>query len=79
MVRIFKILIAFLLLAFLFWKVPVNDLVHLLENTSVDLIIYFLLISVLLIYISTLKWKVFLDKENKKISILKLYNLYLVG
>lgn len=79
MVRIFKILIAILLLAFLFWKVPVNDLVNLLENTSVDLIIYFLLISILLIYISTLKWKVFLDKENKKISILKLYNLYLVG
>lgn len=79
MIKVCKVIIAALLFSFLFWKVPLNQLVQLLTNTTPQLIIIFVFISVLLIYISTLKWKLFLEKEKKDISILKLYNLYLVG
>ena len=74
-----KYLICIALLLFLFSKVPVNDIISIVSKSNPVLLVYLFSISFLLIYISALKWKVFLEVGGQSVSILRLFTLYHVG
>lgn len=56
-----------------------DQLLAALTNLSLLNIFQLLLVSILLVAISSLKWKIFLDTAQRKLSFLKLFSLYLVG
>lgn len=77
--RILKSIIAALIVIFLIYKVGINDLIEQFSKLSLEAIIYLALLSVVLIYISAVKWQLFLKTFGEKISIIKLFCLYLIG
>ncbi len=56
-----------------------KELLKLLNNIDLEILIYFYLISVILIYISCLKWKSFLAVTGKQINTWRLFELYHLG
>ena len=74
-----KILFACLLIFLLLYQVGVAELINELSKISLAAVLYLVLISVLLIYISALKWKLFLEVFSHTVSVYKLFCLYLVG
>jgi uncharacterized protein (TIRG00374 family) len=77
--RIIKNIFALLLISVLLYVVDPASLWGALKNISLDLIFYLGLLSVLLIYVSALKWKMFLEAFGASISVFRLCSLYLVG
>lgn len=79
LIQISKYALTAVLFYFLFLQVPFTDLLKVLSGINFITIAYFYLISVLLIYISCLKWKAFLGPFRKTISAWKLFELYHLG
>lgn len=77
--KIFKNVLAFALVGFLLYKVGLADIWQQVSQITVPSIIYLMFISLVLVYISALKWKLFLEVYAEKVSIIKLFSLYLVG
>ena len=73
----YAFVIALFVLIFSF--VEMQPLLDALQHVTPGICIYLLLISVGLIYISALKWKLFLETFGSTASLLHLFNLYLVG
>lgn len=79
MIKLIKPIIAILIFVVLFYKVPLNSLIQILSNASFELVVFFVAISFVLIFVSTLKWKIFIELKNEKISFFLLYKLYILG
>ncbi len=77
--KFLKTIFAVLILAILVWTVNVHELAEALSHVTWLSAFNLLLISVLLIYISALKWKLFLDMAKQRVGIGELFNLYLLG
>jgi uncharacterized protein (TIRG00374 family) len=74
-----KTILAAALLAYVIYKAGAADVWGQFAQITVLSIIFLLFISVVLIYISALKWKMFLEVFAEQISLGKLLILYLVG
>lgn len=74
-----KYLIALIILALIFYQVGLAELWDQLSEVTLGSVIYLLLIGVLLIYISALKWQMFLEVFAERIPVIRLFLLYLVG
>jgi len=77
--RMLKTCLGILILGLLFLFVDVGQLFSNLSGLTPGIIVYLFLISILLIYISALKWQYFIESFKVKVSALKLFNLYLLG
>ena len=74
-----KAVFATAILCLLFYLVDLKELWLAFSNLTLPAIVNLLLISAILIYISALKWSYFLEAFSGRVSVLKLFNLYLVG
>jgi glycosyltransferase 2 family protein len=74
-----KGVIAAALIALLIYKVGLTDLFDTFLNVSIESIVYLLVISFILVLVSAIKWKLFLQSSGEKVSVFRLFNLYLVG
>ena len=77
--RIFQWLVAFTALGILFCFVDIDGLEEAFSNFTTSKLTLFLFISVILIYISSLKWQLFIETKGERISVLKLFILYILG
>jgi hypothetical protein len=74
-----KLIIAAGLLGYLFLKINWSLFLNALENANIVLIIIPALMAYLGVYISVLRWNIFLKNYGFEISKLKLYSLYSIG
>lgn len=74
-----KLIIAVVLLGYLFLKINWGLFLNSLESANIALIIISALMVYLGVYISILRWDVFLENYGFKINKLKLYSLYSIG
>ncbi|MBN8549814.1 MAG: flippase-like domain-containing protein [Deltaproteobacteria bacterium] len=79
MKTILKNVLALLLLSGLIYMVNVKELWAALAQLTLESIFGLALLSVALIYVSALKWKLFLEYLGSQVSTLRLFLLYLVG
>lgn len=74
-----KALFGLLLLAVLIWKVEWAETMAVLANISVPWIAALLMISFVLVWISCVKWRLFLSARGATVSLWSLQELYLIG
>lgn len=79
MKTVLKNILALLILVALLYLVDVRELWRALSELTLQSIIGLAVLSVALIYVSALKWKLFLEFLGAKVSLLRLFLLYLVG
>lgn len=72
-------LIATALLAVLLYLTDYRDILVALSKMTLESVLYLMLISGVLIYISALKWQLFLEAFGSSVPVLRLFRLYLVG
>ena len=78
--RLIKTLIALLILVALIIFADPREVWRSLSMLTLEIVGYLLLLSVALIYISALKWKLFVDElGSTKGSVFELFGLYLIG
>ncbi|RMG41381.1 MAG: UPF0104 family protein [Candidatus Dadabacteria bacterium] len=77
--KFIKNLFAIVLLVALVYTARPASLIDALKNLTFEAILYLLILSVVLIYVSALKWKLFLEEFGSSLPVLHLFNLYLVG
>lgn len=77
--RLIKTVVAVVLLTLLFLAVDLRELWTALRHLTLTNIAYLLLISVGLVYVSALKWSYFLAAFGNGVSVLRLFNLYMLG
>ena len=77
--KIIKYLLAVFIFAMLFYIVDLQALLNVFSNLTIEIIVLLILISILLVYISALKWSLFLNSKERNVSAIKLFNLYLMG
>jgi uncharacterized protein (TIRG00374 family) len=77
--RLWGYLVSVVLLALLIYLTDYREILQALGQMTVGSVLYLMLISVLLIYISALKWQLFLEAFGSYISALRLFRLYLIG
>ncbi len=70
---------ALVLLGVLLYRANLSELFGAFQNLTVSTIALLMLLSVLLVYVSALKWSYFVEHFGTRISVLHLFNLYLVG
>lgn len=74
-----KYIFAISIYALLFWISDPADLIIEFSKLTAGAIVVLVLISVILIYISALKWKLFISASGHEVSAIKLFNYYLLG
>ncbi|MEZ4753649.1 MAG: lysylphosphatidylglycerol synthase transmembrane domain-containing protein [Bdellovibrionota bacterium] len=74
-----KSLLSIAILCALLYLVDLNVLIDSFKNLTAQQIAYLLFISVVLIYVSSLKWSLFLTSFAHRVPVVRLFNLYLVG
>ena len=77
--KLLQTLAAIAIFTVLFAIVNLQELWAVLSGLSLELFIYLMLISVILIYISSIKWQIFLESFGAKVSVIRLFHLYLLG
>ena len=77
--KVFKNLVALMLIILLFSMVKFSDLLGALSYLTPFAVTVLLVISVVLVYVSVLKWNLFLEALSARASVVRLFNLYLVG
>jgi len=77
--KILKNLFALALIALLIYMVDSRELWSALSLLTWRSVLFLGAVAFLLIYVSAFKWQLFIDVLGKRISIFKLFNLYLVG
>ena len=78
-VSILKGVFALALIGALIWWIPLDEVASALSNLTVSLAIYLILISVVLLFISVMKWKTLIRTQGKDESTVRLFGLYLMG
>jgi uncharacterized protein (TIRG00374 family) len=79
MKKVLKNILAVLILGILIYLVDVKELWKALSELTTESIIELAILSVVLIYISALKWKLFLEFFGTQVALARLFALYLVG
>lgn len=79
LIFVIKLLVALLLLGYLFSRVDWILFLNSLKSVNITLVVVCALMSYLGIYISILRWNIFLKNYDFKINKLKLYSLYSIG
>jgi len=77
--QILKTLFALLVLGLLLLVVDLDKLRFAFAHVTLEILVLLLAISVPLIYVSALKWRLFLDAFGNRRSLPQLFNLYLIG
>ena len=77
--NIVKWIIALIALTVLYFAIDVEKLITAFGNVTWPLLTIFIAISFVLVYLSALKWKFFLEARGGKVSVLRLFNLYILG
>jgi glycosyltransferase 2 family protein len=77
--RLIKNCFAILLIVVLIYIVDVKQLWAALSELTVEILIYLGLLSILLVYISAMKWQYFLEALGSRVPVLHLFNLYILG
>jgi len=77
--HVLRTIVGLALIAALVWFVDLHALVAVLSNLTVGIALALLALSAALIAVSAVKWKSFLDSSEHKLSLWRLFNLYLVG
>ncbi|MFM1847581.1 MAG: hypothetical protein RL417_1055 [Pseudomonadota bacterium] len=72
-------IIAAVLVGALIFSVNIHELLGALSRLTVPLAVYLLYISGVLIYLSALKWKLFLESFGRSVSLVRLNALYYIG
>ena len=67
------------IIGFIFSYIPISQVVAVFKNLTLEWIAYLLFISIVLIYVSVLKWKVLLKTQGVEERTSHLYGLYLAG
>ena len=75
----FRIIVAVLLLVIIFKNVDFYRAGGFFRNLNLTSVFFILLISFVLIFISTYKWKIFLCYLNLPLPFLRLFNYYIIG
>ena len=76
---ILKNIVALIIIAGLLSLVDVGEILNSFTSLSLSQISYLMFISVVLIYVSALKWSLFLTSFAHRVPVLRLFNLYVVG
>lgn len=71
--------LALLIVAVLIYLASARELVDALRQLGLDDVIGLAILAVALIYVSALKWKLFIESLGSPVSVLRLFGLYLVG
>lgn len=74
-----KVIFALLVLALLIYLVDLEQLWGCLSKLTLEAAYYLAIISILLLYISAMKWGYFLEAFGSKVPVFKLFNLYVLG
>jgi len=77
--RLLKNFAAAAIIALLFFLTDLRELMRAFSHLTFSAVFLLLLISVLLIYTSALKWSLFLAALSRKVPVARLFCLYLVG
>ncbi len=75
----FKIIASILVFGLLFSQVDLSQLFAAFKGLTPSSISFLMLISFILLYISALKWSYFLKAFGSPVSVIRLFNLYLLG
>ena len=74
-----RLIFAVIVFGLLFYFVGVQELILTLSQVRIDYLIILILLSVVLIWASCLKWQLFVRANGHEVSLLTLMNLYTVG
>ena len=74
-----RILLSIVVLAFLIYFVDLRALADVLLNIRFDYLFLLFLIAVVMIWLSALKWRVFIRASGHEVGILRLMKLYTIG
>lgn len=77
--KFIKYLFSFFLLALLIYVVDLKQLWLALSQLTIPILLLLFSITLLLIYTSCLKWKIFLEALGSDVSVFKLIKFYIVG
>ena len=77
--RILGYVFGLAILLLLIWAVDFQSLAGALGNLSVEAVVQLIIISVALIYVSALKWGLFIEHLGERVRVVYLFCLYLVG
>ena len=72
-----KKLFGLAVLGLLLYSVNLRELADAFSHLTLGSALYLLFISVVMIYVSALKWGLFLDSFGKRMPVRRLFNLYL--
>ncbi len=79
MIKYLKLLFALIIFGSLFLVIDFSELVSAFQNITWGLAGFLLLISFVMIYVSSLKWGIFLASTGITVSLAKLYRYYLLS
>lgn len=74
-----KILIALIIFCSLFFVVKIEDLISSFKEVTLTEFSILMLVSIVLVWISAIKWQIFLEFFGEKRSTFKLFSYYLIG
>ena len=74
-----KVLFTIIVFGFLAWLVDFGELANTLINIRLDYLVLLFLIGILMVWLSALKWQVFVRAAGHDAGILHLMKLYTVG
>jgi hypothetical protein len=74
-----RIVIALIACAFLLWLVGVGELLDTLANARPEYLVYLLLLSIVMIWASCLKWQLFLRASGADVPMLRLMRYYTIS
>jgi uncharacterized protein (TIRG00374 family) len=77
--QVFKSALALGILAILFFVVDLSALQTALSQLSISAFSYLMMISFVLVYISSVKWELFIESFGASVTCLRLFALYLLG
>lgn len=77
--KFFGYIFGIVILVLLIWFVDFRALADALSNLSFETITQLIIISIALIYVSALKWGLFIERLGMRVGVLYLFCLYLIG
>lgn len=75
----FKIIASILVFGLLLSQVEISQLFDAFKGLTFGSILFLMLISFILLYVSAIKWSYFLKAFGSPVSVVRLFNLYLLG
>jgi len=76
---ILKSLLGLGIIVFIFSNIPLSQVIATFQNLTLSWVLFLVLISIVLVYVSVLKWQILLSTQGIRERISHLYGLYLAG